>query len=309
MRRLLALTIALASVALAALPGRAAHVVVHLHDGARLPDSTGITVWANSPETRISVHNPGTSVVRTRLHWRNTLQDAYLVTPQGVAEAPGQAGDGLTSDALLGAGSRGEWGLASNARRRYVFSVASGRLSPAPVATAEFAIHLGDSGLPVGALMTRLQDGPHPTYVLPGVTDSRARFEDAVGRTSRTFRMGPDRFVVIDSTDRRLAHRQLTWVRSLMARARQDRTRRVFAFIHHPPQSGRAHLSLRRADSVALLAALASGPPVTLFAARRPGLHAFARNGVQVVTVGPGQHVEARVDETGMELSAKGLTP
>jgi 3',5'-cyclic AMP phosphodiesterase CpdA len=161
---------------------------------------------------------------------------------------------------------------------------------------------MGDSGLPVETLLQHLDRLPYPTYVVPGDGDARKRFVGRTGSVGRHFEMGPDLHVVIDSQNRRISPRQLSWLRNLAGRARSKGTRRLFAIVHHPPTYGRGQIALRRADSDAMLSALSGGPPVTLFAARRPGIHSTPRGNVQIVSVGPGRSIHVRVSDEGVTL-------
>ena len=103
---------------------------VRIHQGARQPSSgKDLEIWANSPQTSLTLYNPDERFLRTDVRWLNVPEGSYLATPQGVADATSVAGCTLKVRSLLAAHGTAHWQLESNIKGDYAFAVTSGALS------------------------------------------------------------------------------------------------------------------------------------------------------------------------------------
>jgi len=213
---------------------------------------SGVGIWANSPNVRVSVANDSQSFYNGTVRWRNVPAGSYLVTGRGVAEAATNTAGMLVASLTLAGGGRGQWRLEPNLPRDYRFAVAPSvkpGLSLLPDAANQrphFAVKIGGTG--AVPAMDLAEDLAFPTYLLPGLRDRPDTIRQRLGTPYGAFAVGPDRFLLLDNRDHRLGTQQLDWAGKRLQDFRLDGARRVFVFMHRPPVDPRRKVRNGLAD-------------------------------------------------------------
>lgn len=292
-----------------ALPVWAAPDVL-VHGGAHHPVSENeLDIWANSPQTAVSIHNPTGGFLRTNLNWHNVPAGSYLATPKGVAEAASQAGGALVVRSLLAGHGSSNWKLEPNIIGDYGFAVTGGDLQGLTLAKKagnfNFALHLGNSGLKAPELRKSLERLSFPTYALPGNRDAHAEFIAQTGETSRDFAIERDRFLLIDNASARMNKAQRAWVAERLKRYRREGSRRVFAFLHWPlvdPRKGKSSAMDNRYEVRALQKLFQDGKVTAVFTSHIPIANHSKRHGVSYYVVGPGHALLVHAKGEGLTV-------
>lgn len=283
---------------------------VLVHGGAQRPGTGNeLGIWANSPQTAVSIHNPTGGFLRTNLHWYNVPAGSYLATPQGVADAATHTGGGLVVRSLLAGNGSSNWQLEPNIKGDYGFAVTGGDVKGLNLAKKagafNFAMHLGNSGLKMPELLESLESLPFPTYVLPGNRDSHAEFISRTGEISRDFAIERDRFLLIDNANARLSKAQRAWIASRLQRYRREGARRIFAFLHRPlvdPRRGKNSAMHNRYEVRALQKLFQEGKVTAVFASHLPIANQSMRHGVNYYIVGSGHALLVQAKGEGLSL-------
>lgn len=282
-------------------PARAANPQVTVQGGAlRSVTEHEIGIWANSPQAAVTILNASGGFQRTKLRWFNVPVGTYMVSPHGVADAASLQGGSLVAQVVLAGNGTSSWTLDPNLKGGYTFAVTGGDLGGLGRARqaggVQFAVHLGNSGLGVGALQQALGQQPFPTYLLPGNRDRRADYLTHTGEVRRDFAVGADRFLMLDNSTGRLGAGQLAWATGRLRTFRAERARRIFVFAHWPFESrGKRGMTSKR--EVRTLLRLCQDTGVTaVFATHVPETTRTRRLGVEQLTAGSGHAWLVKVD-------------
>ena len=215
--------------------------------GAALSESgaSRFDVWADSPESAVTVmkHSPG--FYHGVLHWHNVPAGSYLESGNRVVEAATSTGGSLAASIGLAGGGSRTFELKSNFRHDVTFAVVESphrvlRLLPrSGVGHPQFAVELG--GLGLAAAPTAVGDLGFPTYLMPGLHDSARLVRQQIGGAYGVLEVGTDRVLMLDDRAHRLGVRQLGWLADQLAEFRQEGVRRVFACFEIPPFDPRLH--------------------------------------------------------------------
>lgn len=283
---------------------------VLVHRGALRPSANNeLAIWANSPQTSLSLHNPTGGFLQTNIHWFNVPAGSYLATPQGVADAASHSGGTLMARAILAGHGASHWQLEPNIKGGYGFAVLGGDVGGLNLAKKagdfNFALHLGNSGLQVLDLLTSLELQDFPTYVLPGNLDAHADFLSHTGETSRDFAIGRDRFLLIDNADARCSKAQRAWVSARLQAFRAAGARRIFVFQHWPlsdPRKGKHMAMSNRNEARALEKLFLAHKVSAVFASHLPIGNQTLRQGIPHYVVGPGHALVVQAKGEGLSL-------
>lgn len=268
-----------------------------------------VSVWANSPQTALSLRNPSGGFLSTSVRWVNVPVGSYLVTPAGVAEAATRDGNTMQARATLSGGSTAQWRLEPNLKGAYTFAVSGGDV-PALAMTQRvgginFALHLGNARTSLGDTLQSLKRLPFPTYVVPGNRDRYADYVARTGPVRRDFAIGRDRFIILDNADARVRKPQRDWLAGRLAAFRSEGARRVFVYMHWPlidPRRGK-HVQMESAkEARALQRVLREGGVTAVFASHIPIANHSIRQGVNYHVVGPGHALVVRVQDDSLSV-------
>lgn len=268
-----------------------------------------VSIWANSPQTALSLRNPSAGFLSTAVRWINVPVGSYLVTPQGVAEAATRDGNSMLARVTLSGGSTARWRLDPNLKGDYTFAVSGGDLPALAMAQrvpgVNFAMHLGNARTSLAETMQTLQRLPFPTYVVPG---NRDRYRDYVAKTGpvrRDFAIGRDRFVVLDNADAHVGKAQRDWLAGRLNAYRAEGARRVFVFMHWPlvdPRRGK-HVQMESVKEIrALEKVFRAGGVSAVFSSHVPIASHTKRQGVDYHVVGPGHALVVNVQQNSLSI-------
>ncbi|HEY9856443.1 MAG TPA: hypothetical protein V6D05_11945 [Stenomitos sp.] len=268
-----------------------------------------VAIWANSPQTALTLRNPSGGFLSTATRWVNVPVGSYLVTPSGVAEAATRDGISMQARVTLSGGSTGRWRLDPNLKGAYTFAVSGGDLPALGMAQRvggiNFAMHLGNARAALGETIATLEHLPFPTYVVPGNRDRYADYVARTGPVRRDFAIGRDRFVVLDNADARVRQAQREWLAGRLRAFRSEGARRVFVFMHWPlidPRRGK-HVQMESSKEIrALQRVFQEGGVSAVFASHIPIANRSTRNGVDYHIVGPGHALVVRVQDDSLSV-------
>lgn len=268
-----------------------------------------VAVWANSPQTALSLRNPSSGFLSTSVRWVNVPVGSYLVTPAGVAEAATRDGNSMQARVTLSGGSTARWRLDPNLKGAYTFAVSGGDVPALAMAQRvdgiNFALHLGNARTSLGDTLQSLQRLPFPTYVVPGNRDRYADYVARTGPVRRDFAIGHDRFVILDNADARVRKAQREWLAGRLAAFRSEGARRVYVFMHWPlidPRRGK-HVQMESAkEARALQKVFREGGVSAVFASHIPIANHSIRQGVNYHVVGPGHALVVRVQDDTLSV-------
>lgn len=287
---------------------------VSVQGGAqRGTNDSEIGIWANSPQTEVAVRNPAAGFLRTTVRWRNVPRGAFLVSPEGVADAPSREGTTLSSRVLVPGNSEARWKLDPNLKDDYTFVVSGGEIKALELAkragSVDFGIHLGNALKPLDKTLSGLAQFPFPTYVVPG---NRDRVQDYVARTGevrREFAIGRDRFLILDNAeDAKFSGAQRAWAAERLKAYRAEGARRIFVFMHWPlvdPRKGKNAAMYDRKEIRSLQSLFNEHKVDAVFASHIPVANISQRQGVDYYIAGPGHAMV--VQSQGPALSIRAL--
>lgn len=279
-----------------------------------MPAGDRLRVWANSPEADLTVDTRGRrGFVNLEATWDNVLAGSFVSTPEGVVVGNSRDGAPITAALTLSAPDLDRWTLRPNLSGAYRFAVVSGTRNAKPgqntygtlsrdmaARGTGFAIHLGNAvtnGNPRQAEVFReqLRSLKFPTYVIPGnhevASGGRKDFQKLFGAMPVTFKIGPDRFIMLDNATGQLETRDENWLMGVLARASEERARRIFVFLHQPLVDIRPGLNqgMRDVKQVRRLLKMFKQHSVdTVFAGHIPMYAQERRQGVRYVTTAGG---------------------
>ncbi|MBO9542037.1 metallophosphoesterase [bacterium] len=285
-----------------------------MRDGAQRGTSEQeIGIWANSPQTEVSVRNPAGGFLRATVRWRNVPKGAFLVSPEGVADAPSREGTTLSSRILVAGNSEARWKLDPNLKNDYTFVVSGGDVKGLELAkrtgTVDFGLHLGNALKPLDQTLNTLSQLPFPTYVVPGNRDRRQDYVARTGEVRREFAIGRDRFLILDNAeDQKFSSAQRAWAAERLRAYRAEDARRIFVFMHWPmvdPRKGKNAAMYDRQEIRALQALFKEHKVTAVFASHIPIADISQRQGVDYYIAGPGHAMV--VQSQGSSLSIRAL--
>lgn len=244
-----------ALIPLVALPASAAGLRVSMVGGAwRMLNYDKLAVWANSAEASVTVDNSSRGFLNLGLSWDNVMAGTVVTTPEGVVAGSSRDGAPVVSTVTISPADRQEWRLHPQLSGAYRFAVVGGTRGPkAGQGTygaisrdmaqkgVNFAIHLGDAALngnkrQLEEFREQLASFKYPTYVLPGHQDfasgGRKHWQALFGVMPVTFRIGVDRFVMLDNVSGKLDKHEEDWLQGTLGR--DEGARRTFVFLHRP---------------------------------------------------------------------------
>ncbi len=281
----LSLTLALIVTA----PAAARNIGLTVLGGSAARNNGLITVWANSPQTVLTLDNPDASFFQAKIQWLNVPTGAFLTTPQGVSD--GASRDGTLSTAIsVPGGSQGVWTLDPNLKGNFRFVVTGGGLGGlAKADTPNFAIHLGNSGRTATHLSEALKANRFPTYTLRGTRDAAKAYQSTLGKAPSAFAVDGTGFIFLDNTSGRLGPSQHRWLAERFAQFREANVKRSFVFLHLPlvdPRKGRSVAMRDRNEVLKLLQLFKQNQVQAVFAGNLPTVHQSTWRGVPQVVVG-----------------------
>jgi hypothetical protein len=246
----------LAATALAA-PAAAKGLAVSTFGAAWSLAGTDLKVWSNSAEAGLVIDNRGQRGFLTlNAHWDNIMAGSFVSTPEGVVVGTSRDGSPITGALALQPAERQSWTLRPNVTGAYRFAVVGGTRASAPgqatygvisrdmaAKGVSFAMHLGNAvtdGNKRQLELFREQLGSFafPTYVVPGnhevAKGGRKDWQRLFGTMPVSFKIGPDRFIMLDNATGALDRRQENWLIGMLGRATDEKARHVFVFLHKP---------------------------------------------------------------------------
>ncbi|HEY9900083.1 MAG TPA: hypothetical protein V6D00_12960 [Pantanalinema sp.] len=286
---------------------------VSVRDGAQRGTSDQeIGIWANSPQTEVSVRNPAGGFLRATVRWRNVPKGAFLVSPEGVADAPSREGTTLSSRLLVAGNSEARWKLDPNLKDDYSFVVSGGEIAALELARraggVDFGLHLGNALKPLDKTLSALSQLPFPTYVVPGNRDRKQDYVARTGEVRREFAIGRDRFLVLDNAeDAKFSGAQRAWAAARLKAYRAEDARRVFVFMHWPmvdPRRGKNAAMYDRQEIRALQALFRENKVSAVFSSHIPIADISQRSGVDYYIAGPGHAMVVRTQGPSLSIRA-----
>lgn len=271
-----------------------------------------IGIWANSPQTEVSVRNPSGGFLRATVRWRNVPQGAFLVSPEGVADAPSRDGTTLSSRILVAGNSAARWKLDPNLKDDYSFVVSGGEVAALGLAKraggVDFGLHLGNALKPLDQTLSALSELPFPTYVVPGNRDRQQDYVARTGEVRREFAIGRDRFLILDNAkDAKFSGAQRAWAAERLKAYRAENARRVFVFMHWPmvdPRKGKNAAMYDRKEIRALQALFKENRVSAVFSSHIPIADISQRQGVDYYIAGPGHAMVVRTQGPALSIRA-----
>lgn len=290
-----------------------------------------LKIWANSAEAGLTLDNRGgqRGFLNLNATWDNIVAGSFVSTPEGVVVGTSRDGSPIAGAVTLPTGERQSWSLKPNVTGAYRFAVVGGTRAAQPgqatygqISQAmkgqgvTFALHLGNAvtnGNPrqLEVFREQLRSFAFPTYVVPGnhevAAGGRKSWEKLFGTMPVSFRIGTDRFILLDNAAGAIERRHEDWLMGVLSRAKDEHARRVFVFLHLPLVDVRPGINqgMRdRAQVRRLLKLFRHHDVHTVFAGHIPMFARERRQGVSYVTTSGGgerpvagaQHHWVRVD-------------
>ncbi len=300
-----------------------------------------LSIWANSPEAGLMIDNRGQRGFLTiNAIWDNIVAGSFVSTPEGVVVGTSRDGTPIAGAVTIPNAERQSWSLKPNITGGYRFAVVGGTRAATPGQatygqisqamkgqSVNFAIHLGNAVTngnkqQLEVFREQLRSFAFPTYVVPGnhevASGGRKQWQRLFGTMPVTFRIGADRFIMLDNATGVVERKQEDWLMGVLGRARDEHVRRLFVFLHMPLVDVRPGLNqgMRdRAQVRRLLKIFRQHDVHTVFAGHIPMFARERRQDVTYVTtsgggerpVSAGYHHWVRVDVDGN--GGVGLTP
>ena len=305
----------LSCVALVAGPAAANGLVISAFGAAwQMQGGDRLKVWANSPEATVVVDNrTQRGFLTLGATFDNILAGSFVSTPEGVVMGTSRDGTPIAGSLTVPNAERQSWSLKPNVTGAYRFAVLGGTRAPTgsqatygQISQAmkgqavNFAVHLGDAVTngnkrQLEMFREQLRSFAFPTYAVPGnhevASGGRKDWNRLFGSVPLSFRIGTDRFLMLDNAAGLLDPKQESWLRDALGRARDERARRVFVFLHLPLVDVRRGLNqgMRDVPQVRRLLKLFQQHGVhTVFAGHIPMYAQERRSGVSYVTTSGG---------------------
>lgn len=272
-----------------------------------------LQVWANSPEASMVIDNRGQRAFLTlSATWDNCLAGSFLSTPEGLVVGTSRDGSPIGGSLSVGPSERQSWSLHPNVTGAYRFAIVSGTRAAGAQSTygviskdmathgTTFAIHLGNATSggnqrQLAVFREQLRSFAFPTYVLPGnhevAAGGRKAFGQLFGALPLTFRVGPDRFIMLDNATGKLERKAEDWLYGVLGRVDDEKARHVFVFMHRPLVDVRPGLNEGMTDRPQvrrLLKTFAQHHVHSVFAGHLPMFARERRQGVTYVTTAGG---------------------
>lgn len=322
-----ALLLPLATVLAVSAAADAARLRVGFSGGAwAFNQADQVEAWSNSPQSAIAIdnrqHSGFTSVAVT---WQNLIAGSFLASPEGVVLASSREGQAMTSQLMVPPGERQQWRLHPNVNGPYRFAVIGDTRNPerggrifgeaAKRMAGEhvtFAVHVGNavtggSASQMAMFRNQLKSFPFPTYVVPGNHDltagGRGPWSRLFGEMPVSFRIDQDQFILMENAFGRLSDAHYAWLERTLAKAREEKARHIFVFMHRPPVDprpgvNRAMTDIRQVRS--LLGLFEQHGVHTVFAGHIPMYAKERRRSVDyVTTAGGGEKLAVPVGKGG----------
>lgn len=274
---------------LLAVPASARDIGLEVKGGTILRQNGTITVWANSPQAALTLHNPGPSFYQAKIQWLNVPTGAFLTTPQGVSDGASRDGTLSTSISVPG-GSQGVWTLEPNLKGNFRFLVTGGGLGGLQRSEPpHFAIHLGNSGRNAQSLTEALRAYSFPTYTLRGTRDEKQGYRTRLGQAPSAFAVNGSGFIFLDNSSGRLGLEQRQWLDERFERFREANVTRSFVFLHLPmvdPRKGHRVAMRDRDEVLSLLRQFKENRVHAVFASHLPVVNHSTWRGVDQYVVG-----------------------
>lgn len=300
---------------LLAVPASANGLAISAQGGAwQLQGYEKLQIWANSPEAAVTVDNRGQRGFLTlNATWDNIVAGSFVSTPEGVVVGTSRDGTPVSGAITIPSAERQSWSVKPNITGAYRFAVLGGTRAAAPgqatygqISQAmkgqgvNFAIHLGDAVTngnkrQLEVFREQLRSFAFPTYVLPGnhevAAGGRKDWQRLFGSMPLSFKVGGDRFLMIDNATGTLDRKQEAWLLGALGRATDEKARRIFVFLHQPLVDVRPGLNQGMRDVVQvrrLLKIFRQHAVHTVFAGHIPMYAREHRQGVAYVTTAGG---------------------
>lgn len=306
---------ALAGLALAiAGPASASGLAISALGGSWQLRGDKLSIWANSAEAGLAIDNRGQRGFLTlNATWDNIIAGSFVSTPEGVVVGTSRDGTPIAGAVTIPNAERQSWSLKPNVTGAYRFAVVGGTRAATPgqatygaISQAmrgqavNFAIHLGNAVTngnkqQLEVFREQLRSFAFPTYVVPGNHEvaggGRKAWQHLFGAMPVTFKIGADRFILLDNAAGVIERKQEDWLMGVLGRASDERVRRSFVFLHTPLVDVRPGINqgMRdRAQVRRLLKIFRQHDVHTVFAGHIPMFARERRQGVTYVTTSGG---------------------
>lgn len=273
-----------------------------------------VEAWSNSPQSAIAIDNRQHSGFTTvSVTWQNLIAGSFLASPEGVVLGSSREGQAMTSQLTVPPGERQQWALHPNVNGPYRFAVIGDTRNPdrgsrifgeAAKGMASdrvtFAVHVGNavSGgnrSQMAMFRSQLKSFSFPTYVVPGNHDltagGREPWSRLFGEMPVSFQIDQDHFILLDNAFGTLNASQMAWLERTLTKAREEKARHLFVFMHRPPVDPRPGINRAMTDVRqvrALLGLFQRHRVHTVFAGHIPMYAQERRQAVDYVTTGGG---------------------